>query len=164
MADHLRIEEAVERAYEDHRSDVYYYLLTLGLRPSEAQDAVQDAFMRLYIALRNGEDILNPRAWVFRVGHNLAVNVVTRRKESGPVDERHPMDSPNPEQWTAEKIRNEKLAEALEGLSPQQRHCLHLRAEGLRYREIAEVLGVTTSTVNEFVRRAVSKLKKVLHE
>lgn len=53
---------------------------------------------------------------------------------------------------------------AVEGLSKQQRQCLHLRAEGFRYREIGEVLGIRISTVNEFVKRAVSRLRKARHE
>ena len=64
-------------------------------------------------------------------------------------------------------IEREKLLRmhrAVESLSPQQRHCLHLRAEGLRYREIADAAGVNISTVAEFLRRAVARLKKAVYE
>lgn len=53
---------------------------------------------------------------------------------------------------------------ALDTLSPQQRNCLYLRADGLRYREIAEVIGVTPSTVNEFLRRAIARLAEAVNE
>jgi len=43
-------------------------------------------------------------------------------------------------------------------LSPSERECLLLRATGLRYREIGEVLGIATSTVNDTVDRAIRKL------
>ena len=56
------------------------------------------------------------------------------------------------------------MKQALDTLSPQQRQCLHLRAEGLRYREIAETIGVGISTVGEFLNRAVTRLRKAANE
>jgi RNA polymerase sigma-70 factor (ECF subfamily) len=52
---------------------------------------------------------------------------------------------------------------ALDRLSSQQRQCLHLRTEGFRYREIAEILGVSESTVCENLRRGLSRLMKDCH-
>jgi DNA-directed RNA polymerase specialized sigma24 family protein len=49
-------------------------------------------------------------------------------------------------------------------LSDPQRHCLHLRAKGFRYREIAEIIGVSTSTVGEAMQRVVKRLRKALYE
>jgi RNA polymerase sigma-70 factor (ECF subfamily) len=58
----------------------------------------------------------------------------------------------------------EQLNEAWKTLSPQQRQCLHLRAEGLRYREIAETLGITISSAREFLSRAILRLQRAVHE
>jgi RNA polymerase sigma-70 factor (ECF subfamily) len=60
--------------------------------------------------------------------------------------------------------RNRQVRGALALLSSQERHCLELRAEGLRYREIAEVLGLNISTVTTFVVRAVKKIARQVHE
>jgi RNA polymerase sigma-70 factor, ECF subfamily len=49
-------------------------------------------------------------------------------------------------------------------LSEQQKRCLFLRLEGLRYPEIGQSLGISASAVGEFLRRAVVRLKKVTHE
>jgi len=48
--------------------------------------------------------------------------------------------------------------DAMKRLSLQERQCLNLRAEGLRYREIGEILGIATPTVGEFLRRAIKKM------
>jgi RNA polymerase sigma-70 factor (ECF subfamily) len=56
-----------------------------------------------------------------------------------------------------------RLRDGLEALSPQQRRCLYLRAEGLRYHEIAETLGVSLSTVAEYVSRGIARLRKAVH-
>ena len=51
-----------------------------------------------------------------------------------------------------------RVQTAMSSLSEQQKQCLFLRAEGFRYREIAEILGVSISTVAESLRRAIRKL------
>ena len=74
----------------------------------------------------------------------------------------HPEDSA--EQLLMERQRNRRVIEAMEDLSPQQRNCLYLRSEGLRYREIAEVMNISPSTVNEFLRRAISRLSEAAND
>ena len=70
--------------------------------------------------------------------------------------------SPDPEHAAMEHQRKSILLRAIRDLSPQQRNCLHLRVEGLRYREIADVIGISTSAVGEFLRRAAVRLKGVM--
>jgi RNA polymerase sigma-70 factor (ECF subfamily) len=162
-----RHQEQVTRAFEDAREDVYRYLLTLGLPAPQAQEAAQEVFLRLYVALENGGEIQNIRAWVFRVAHNLGLDLRAK-------PDRHPIDpefertlrdtARSVEMELIERERMDLLTGAWKTLSPQQRQCLHLRSEGLRYREIAESLGISISTVREFVSRAVLKLQRAVHE
>jgi RNA polymerase sigma-70 factor (ECF subfamily) len=162
------LHDQVEKAFEDAREDVYRYLLTLGLWPPQAQEATQDVFLKLYVALRQGENILNTRAWVFRVAHNHGLNLRAREDVMQPYDpelESHLVEKRNdPEQDAIEGEQMLRMNRALAGLSGQQRNCLYLRAEGLRYREIADAIGISTSAVGEFLRRAVTRLKKAVHE
>ncbi len=161
MVESARIQ--TERAYLESRDDVYYYLLRLGLPPGEAQETVQEVFLRLFKVLGEGQDIENPRAWAFRVAHNLGLNTRARERRMAPLAVDLREDHRSPERELLESERQERMARAVAELSPQQRQCLHLRAEGLRYHEIAATLGVSVSTVNEFVRRAVRNLRKVVH-
>ena len=69
----------------------------------------------------------------------------------------------NPEQAFLARERRLQFHRAVEALSDQQRNCLYLRAEGFRYREIATILGVSDSTVGEFLRRAITRLRKAPH-
>jgi len=162
-----RHDEQVTRAFEDAREDVYRYLVTLGLPPPQAQEAAQEVFLRLYVALESGELIENMRAWVFRVAHNLGLDMRNKRQalQVEPEMERGLRDSARSiEMDLIERERMVQLAGAWKTLSPQQRQCLHLRAEGLRYREIAAVMGIGISSVREFLNRAVSKLQRAVHE
>lgn len=157
------LQDKVASLFEEARDDVYRYLLTLGLAPPQAQEATQEVFLRLYAELKKGADIQNWRAWVFRVAHNLGLKL--RTPETRPFDPeieaRLSAPGRSPEQELLERERMRAFHGAIESLSEQQRRCLFLRMEGLRYPEIGEALGISASTVSEFLRRAIARLKKV---
>jgi RNA polymerase sigma-70 factor (ECF subfamily) len=162
----MTLHDEVARLFEETRDDVYRYLLTLGLNPPQAQEATQEVFLRLYVTFERGEDIRNHRAWIFRVAHNYGLKVRARERSQqfDPELETRLRDpAANPEQSAIERERQARFHVAVESLSEQQRRCLHLRLEGLRYPEIGKVLGISASAVCEFLRRAMVKLKKVNH-
>ena len=161
------IQDQVTRLFEEARDDVYRYLLTLGLYPPQAQEASQEVFLRLYATLRKGERIQNPRAWIFRVAHNLGLKIRTRQHSEEPFnpDVGGPYGGKaTPESELLERERMTRFHAAVQGLSEQQKRCLVLRLEGLRYPEIGSALGISASSVGEFLRRAMVRLKKVRDE
>src|SRR6202789_3020312 len=80
------LQDRVAKFFEESRDDVYRYLLTLGLHPPRAQEAVQEVFLRLYGALKKGEDIQNPRGWIFRVAHNYGLKIRAKQNALAPFD------------------------------------------------------------------------------
>ena len=160
-------QDHVAQIFGEYRVEIYRYAVSLGLDPGLAQEITQDAFLRLYVELEKGVSIGNERAWLFRTAHNLGVNVRLKNIRVEPLFgiENQIVDPvANPEQRLLETEKRRRLRQAIGSLSAQQRQCLHLRAEGLRYREIASVIGIKTSTVSEFLRRAISRLKDARHE
>ena len=160
----MTLQDEVARLFEEMREGLYRYLLSLGLYPPQAQEAAQEAFLRLYTALKRNEPIANRRAWVVRVAHNLGLKVRAQQASQAPFDPEiearlaHP--DGNPEESLLERERLLRFHRAVENLSEQQRRCLRLRLEGLRYPEIAAVLGISASAVGEFLRRAIARLRK----
>jgi RNA polymerase sigma-70 factor (ECF subfamily) len=134
----------------------------LGLSSDEAQDVVQDAFLILHRHLAAGGSQENIRGWLFRVAHNQARNRQNRydRNFGAATDAEIGAISheATPERAVLEKEKFRLLGKAIRLLSASERECLLLRASGLRYREIGEVLGMATSTVNDTVDRAIKKL------
>jgi RNA polymerase sigma-70 factor (ECF subfamily) len=124
----------------------------------------QDSFLRLYESMCGKEPIREPRAWLFRVAHNLAVNVRTRERTCAPLDEAIYASlrdrSPGVEAKLIDRERMLRISQAMTTLSPQQKQVLALRASGLRFREIAEALDIGISSVYEFLNRAVRRLQK----
>ncbi len=164
----VKSEQRVTQLFELLRDPVYHYLLVIFRSPSEAEDITQETFLKLYATLHGGERIENARFWIFRVAHNLAINrqkherVFEQLSEPSweEVRERLADTSLDPEQLLLKQERMLRLHAAMGWLSGQERQCLHLRAEGFRYREIAEILGITTSSVAEFLRRGIRKLMR----
>ena len=161
-------QEIVAALFEDARDDVYRYLLLIGLHPPQAQEATQEVFLRLYTTLLKGTDILNHRAWIFRVAHNYGLKVRANQGRTQAFDpaleQKLSSSEPGPELSVIDRERMANLHNAIESLSEQQRRCLMLRMEGLRYPEIGEALGISASTVGEFLRRALTRLRKASHE
>jgi len=148
--------------YQELRKPLLRYLAGLGLSADEAQDVVQEAFLSLHKHLDGGGSQQNIRSWVFRVAHNRARNHQQSysQRMSQPLEaafEKASRDA-TPEQAALERERFRRVDKAVRALAVQERECLMLRAEGLRYREIGEVLGIPTSTVADVVDRAIKKL------
>jgi len=164
----LELQDQVAQLYTETREDVYRYLLTLGVHPPKAQEAVQEVFLRLYTSLKKGEKIESLRGWVFRVAHNYGLKVRARQSSEEKFDPAYETrlmsPSANAERELLDREKMSRLNSAVEGLSEQQKRVLFLRMEGLRYPEIASTLGISASAVGEFLRRALLRLKKVRDE
>ncbi len=166
----LNLEERITQLYDELHEPVYRYLLYLSVSPAEADEMVQETFLRLYRHVHAGGREDNLRGWVFRVAHNISINEFKSRKRFvsiAPEDLAELDAVADPRRGPEELLlRREKMARihaGISALSEQQRQCLYLRAEGFRYREIAEILEVTISTVVESLRRAIKKLVKESH-
>ncbi len=154
----------VTSLYRELRKPLLRYLVCLGLSRDEAQDVMHDAFVSLHQHLASNGAQDNIRGWLFRVAHNQARNRQTsyqrRFGESLDTETEFLAEDASPERRVLEKEKLRRLATAMRALDESERECLLLRAEGLRYREIGEVLGVATSTVGDMVERTVKKLAK----
>jgi RNA polymerase sigma-70 factor, ECF subfamily len=140
--------------------------VTLGLPVAEGEELVQEVFLALFQHLRRGKSRENLRGWLFRVGHNLALKrrfAIGRQashEDAAGVVEMLRCPAPDPERALAIKQRESRLLAAMSALPEQDRCCLHLRAEGLRYREIAEVLGISLGGVALCLGRSLERLRR----
>jgi RNA polymerase sigma-70 factor (ECF subfamily) len=162
-----RLAAEVVEFFDELRVPLLRYVSSMGLLIPDAEEIVQDVFLALFQHLRNGKPRTNLKAWVFRVGHNLALK---RRIRNGRRDRTYcPGDAAelilhpqlDPEEELAEVQRRKLLLLAVENLSEVDRCCLYLRAEGLRYRDIASIVGISLGGVSLSLGRALSRLRKV---
>jgi RNA polymerase sigma-70 factor, ECF subfamily len=166
--DEMTLDEKVLVYFEQLRLPVFRYLLRKTHNAGRAEDLTQETFLRLYRHLLENKPLENPKAWLFTVANNLAVDFARSDGNSIDLDERNwreieesrsSMQS-DPESLVIQNERLNRLQTAVLNLTQLQRECLHLRAEGLRYREIAELLAISISTVADAVRRATVRLAR----
>jgi RNA polymerase sigma-70 factor (ECF subfamily) len=162
---HSRLEEEVVRLFNEYRNPLLRYLLSFGLTTHDGEEVVQEVFLALFLHLRRGKSRANLRGWIFRVGHNLALKQRIRQfrsmahfVEADSTD--HCLDSgPDPEEQVTSAQRQVLLQGVVQNLPELDRCCLYLRAEGLRYREIAETLGMSLGGISLSLGRSLAKLR-----
>ncbi len=146
------------------------YVQSCGLTPETAEDVVQEAFLALFAHLRVGGARHNLRGWLFRVGHRQALKqrerLQRRQRHHVPWDTRFPDivadPAADPEMRALGRERRRRLRAVLEALPERDRQCLSLRAEGLRYRQIATTLGISLGAVAKSLARAVARLSNAV--
>jgi RNA polymerase sigma factor (sigma-70 family) len=128
----------------------------LGGSRQDAEDALQDVFLRAYSSLRSSDRPLSLRAWLYRVAHNRCIDHL--RKPVPPAIDlfdasRKPLHDPIAESERREDLR--RLIADVRRLPEQQRSALLMREmDGLSYAELAEALGVTLQAVKSLLVRA----------
>jgi RNA polymerase sigma-70 factor (ECF subfamily) len=162
----MTLSERVQALFEQLHVPVFRYLLRKTRDSGQAEDITQETFLRLFKHLREDRLLDNPKAWLFTVAKNLAIYAIRNENHVKDLDEdtwkkieesRSGLGA-DPEKLTLQHERVDRLQIAVLNLTPLQRECLHLRAEGLRYREIAGLMELSLSTVMDAVRRATLKL------
>jgi RNA polymerase sigma-70 factor (ECF subfamily) len=156
------LKQRVAKVFELLRDPVYRYLFRVLDNQHEAEDLTQEVFLRLYVYLRKGQTVVNIRAWVFRVAHNLAIDQQRRKIQFEPMNsdgwDQTCDPAPGAEQRILTGERHTRLRHALALLCAQEKHCLELRAEGLSYKEIAEILEMRMPTLVKYLGRIIQKL------
>jgi RNA polymerase sigma-70 factor (ECF subfamily) len=158
------LEEEVVGLFDQLQDRLLRYLLSLGLPAAEGEEIVQETFLALFQHLQRGKPRHNLRGWVFQVAHNLALKQrkATQRNRQNLLEHSWtPADrAPDPEQQVATNQRQVRLASVLQALPEQDRRCLSLRAEGLTYREIAQVLEMSLGSVSLSLGRSLARFAR----
>jgi RNA polymerase sigma-70 factor (ECF subfamily) len=161
------IEDRMVRLFDEIRVPLLRYLSAFPLALPDAEDVVQEAFLSLFRQLQRGQSHHNVRGWLFRAAHNLAVKKKLRSRNDAektgslaPVEEIVIDPGLNPEDQFALGQRQKRVKSVVRALPEQYRLCLYLRAEGLRYREIAEVLDMSLGAVSIALGRSLAHLSR----
>jgi RNA polymerase sigma factor (sigma-70 family) len=145
------------------------YLTTVLANSHEAQDIAHDAYLRTYTAMQ-GQEINQPKAFLFTTARRLALNFRIRRgnrmrPEENTVLDRTAADTPDAAHLTMARQEREDMAAAIARLPEGCRTVLVLRnLEGLSHQEISVRLGISCSTVEKHLSRALRLLREALAE
>jgi len=149
-----------------HIDSLYGYALTLTRDATEAEDLVQETYVRAASAANRPDADSNLKGWLFVIMRNVWLNQL-RHKNSGPhfveLELIEPEAQETPHVVYLRKLERKQVREAIESLPHAYREIVVLRdIEGFTYQEIATVLDCPAGTVMSRLGRARGKLRKML--
>lgn len=161
------LEDELLAMYDDLRRPLLRYAVSFGLPVQDGEDVIQETFLALFRHLQSGRSRQNLRSWVFRVTHNQALKRRMQQKneiwlaeaEESPLVDCDP--APGPEDALLLRERQDRLRRVVQALPMNDQACLRLRAEGLRYREIAEIVGISLGSVSNSLSRSLERLERM---
>ena len=129
----------------------------------DAEEATQDVFRKVHAGLAGFRGEAKLSTWIWRITANVCLTrLAGRRRDTVPLDGEPPAHdrSPDPERELIEHEEREHLAKLISGLDPREASAINLfYYEGMRYGEIAEILGVPDGTVATLLHRGREKLR-----
>jgi RNA polymerase sigma factor (sigma-70 family) len=153
-----------------HRTALHRYLGKLTSGAEDVEDLVQETYVRMY-ALPDFHLVESPKALLFRIAHNLAVERARRHKAQATdtVGDLETLtvfsEEAPPEEQTDARRRFESFCVAVERLPPICRRVFVLRkVHKLSHAEISEVLGVSPSTIEKHVAKGLVRCREYLRE
>ncbi|MEJ2634818.1 MAG: sigma-70 family RNA polymerase sigma factor [Calditrichia bacterium] len=162
--------DTLVRRYKDQLLNFVYRFV--GNR-SDAEDIVQETFLRVYRNKHYYKEIAKFSTWVYTIAGNLAKTELRRRKRhkvfsvSNFVNEERDYDIPdkehNPERKVDGTIKEDIIQKAIEKLPPKFKEVIILRdVQGFAYEEISQILNIPLGTVKSRVNRGRLKLQEDL--
>jgi RNA polymerase sigma-70 factor (ECF subfamily) len=155
--------EAFAVLVERYWDRLFRWLYNLTHNQHTAEDLTQDTFLKALSHLDSFQVGGNFRAWLFRIAHNSCINHAKACRTRLPLPETLPDDDEGPLEQVQSREAMQALARAVGRLPAEFRAAFLLRVEeGLSFRQIAEVLGLTEETARWRVFKARQKLVHVL--
>ena len=171
-------QDAFEQLVRAYDQSVLRLAMNLLRSPEDARDVYQEAFLRVYKNLDSFRFDCSFHTWLYRIVTNICLDQLRKRKvrkeesavvetPDGPLDrmdafEEDSADS-DPERSMWNRQLKKKIENALQDLTPRERMVFELRHyQGLRLRNIGEMLGTTEEAAKNCLFRATQKMRSVL--
>jgi RNA polymerase sigma-70 factor, ECF subfamily len=158
--------EFLERLYDDHAQNLFALLLNLTRDEADTRDLLQELFLKLARKSRLLENVRDERAFLIRLAHNAAIDLIRRR---GAREQKHGRLASETVSLFAsttdpdERAFREALTDALATLPAEQRAVVHLKLwEGWTFEAIADVLEIPLNTAASRYRYGLDKLREQL--
>lgn len=148
--------EAARELFQAHGGAIYRFATVLVRHHQDAEDVVQETFLKLLRHLEARGDTSNVRGWLFTVAAHAARDRQRRRRRWIPWQAAHDRHVPPPT-LPDEDGRLQSAHAALQRLPERDRLLLALRAQGLSYRDIGAAAGIRPASVGRLLARAVGR-------
>ncbi len=157
--------DTIEELFEALESPLLAYAIRFVGEVGAAEDIVQEAFMRLHAQF---DDVREPRKWLYRTVHNLALNHRRDLAKIVPLETRKDDESASNETADPQPLPDEQIARlegiglvrlSVETLDDRSRELIRLKFhDDLSYKEISAKTGLTTGHVGYLLHHAIKSL------
>jgi RNA polymerase sigma factor (sigma-70 family) len=150
--------------YGETKTAVYGFALSILKNVSDAEDVLQDTYLKLWSSAESYSPMGKPMAWILTITKNLATSRLRERGKSAdiPEDEWLLFQADSPSVSSDDRI---VLSAAMKTLTEEERQIVMLYAvSGLKHKEIADLMSLPLSTVLSKYSRSLKKLKNTLKE
>lgn len=160
--------EPVARAYTAYAAELRRFAGSRLPQSDEAEDVVQESFLRLAVEADAGRFPRQPRAWLYRVAINHIISGARRRRSAGLVAGleiphlREPVDSETPETLCLAVERRLRVGHEIASVGQSARTGMLMAAEGYSGREIAFAIGRTETATRGLMCRARAQVRRSL--
>lgn len=148
-----------------YQEPLTHFLRGILKNDQEALDCAQEAFISAYQNLWRYSDQYTFRAWLYRIAHNKAIDLLRKRRREVPLTSEDYLITPcaGPEEEWLTREEAASIRNALDSLPEHYRQVLYLRYhQDLAYEEIAQALDIPLSRVKTHIHRGKAKLKQEL--
>lgn len=162
----MATETDLEKLYDEHAQALFAFLLNFTRDENDTHDVLQEVFVKIARQPELLRGLRDVRAFLFRLAHNAAIDLIRRRGSSTRRHEEFGASVDTPFASTADPdvaAFRGALAGALQELPPEQRAVVHLKLwEGLTFSQIAEALNIPPNTAASRYRYGLDKLRELL--
>jgi len=157
---------AFESLFHEYWAPIYRLLLRMVIDPAEAEDLALETFLRLYKHHPTPAAEFNTRGWLQRVAANLALQSIRsfkRREHYELIAGRDALENTpqiHPPEIVAEKEDQRSVRQTLAHMNQRQAELLVLRYSGLAYKDIAEALDLSPTSIGPLLLRAEKEFEK----
>jgi RNA polymerase sigma-70 factor (ECF subfamily) len=159
----MRVEPELTRLYDEHAQPLYAFLLNFTRDESDTRDVLQEIFVKLARHPDLLDGIRDERAFLLRLAHNAAIDLIRRRSARARNTENLAAETISPLAPVTdpdEQTFRDELAGALADIPADQRAVVHLKLwEGLTFEEIAAALEIPLNTAASRYRYGLDKLR-----
>jgi RNA polymerase sigma-70 factor (ECF subfamily) len=159
-------DESFESIFREHWTSIHRFVSRMVIDPSEAEDLALETFFRLYKHRPSEHDDSNTRGWLFKVATNLALQSIRsfKRREYYEINAgKDALDDPHenqPSRIFAKKEEQHLVRVALGQMKSRQAELLIMRHSGMAYKEIADTLQLSPTSIGPLLLRAEREFEK----